>query len=518
MILKRSIIILLLIIYTSNNFFAQVLEIPEPTNISVNLMSGMAEISWKMKQPEMVDGYIIKREIFGQPNVVDGSFNTVGTVNDNTKFSYIDSGDSYGYAMPNSRVETYRLVAYKNSKSGKILYSNMSRAVSTLYLSPIEFDLCAKQNTLRWTAFNGFGNSLKSYHIYYSNTKNGEQIFLGEIPASDTSFIHTEVEPNAMYYYHIKAIGNDTLTSCSNIQVVNTEQFSDVKLLNANYASVIKKGHIEVSFTVDKTAKIKSYILLKSTKKEGKYDTILHFAAGKEIYTYIDTLRTNKNVVYYKLAAINECGYLLGESNIANNISLKARASKTEAFINNLSWNEYEDWRGGVETYIIYRKYGNGDYEKIAELPSDATNYVDNIQNFITNNTDELSSSSKFCYFVEAVEDWKNPYGIVGKSRSNKSCTHQEAVVYLPNAINPKSNVPQNREFRPVTSFVSDYKLIIYNRWGGIVFQSNDPLQAWDGRKNGGDLLMKGTYVYFLQYRSKNKEWVKRSGEINLIY
>ncbi len=519
MIFKKHIILLLLTFFTSNILFAQVLEIPEPTNISVNKESGLVELSWTMKNAEKVDGYIIKRKIFGQTNVVDGSFNTVATIANNQQFTYTDSSNSYGYSMPNSRAETYRIVSYKNTFGGKVLYSNMSRSVSTMYLSPIDFDLCKKQNKLQWTACRNYKTGVKAYKIYYTHAKNEPEVFMTELSPSDTSFVHENIKAQQKYLYHIKAVSNSGIISFSNIQKINTQEVSSIKVLNANYASVIKKGHIEVSFTVDKNAKIKSYNLLKSNNKQGKFEQIAQFEAAKqEIITYVDTLKTNKNIVYYKLAAINECGDLTAESNIANNILLKARASETEQFINNLSWNKYEDWLSGVRTYIIYRKYNNNKFEKIAELPSNITSYTDNLKDFIHSNPHKISESGKFCYFIEAIENLNNPYGIMGQSKSNKSCTYQEAVVYLPNAINPNSHLLENRTFRPITTFVSNYKLTIYNRWGGIVFQSNDPMQAWDGKKNGGDLMPRGTYVFLLQYNSKNKQTIKRTGEINLIY
>ncbi len=518
MLLLRRIIILLLTLYVHNYFFAQILEIPKITNVSVNRHSGMVEISWGMNNADEVDGYIIKRKIFGQPNVVDGSFNTIATISNNKQFRYIDSLDAYGYAMPGSRVETYRVVSYKNATADKILYSNMSKPVSTIYLSPIEFDLCKSQNTLRWTAFTGFKNNLKSYRIYYSNTLEGTLTYIGETDTAANSFIHNNVEEAKPYYYYVEAVADNTLRSLSNSQLINTKELTGIKLINADYASVIKKGNIEVSFSLDKDAEVKYYLLLKSEDKTSSYDTIARFSGGVETITYVDTLKTNKNRVFYKLVAVNKCGDIFGKSNIAGNILFKARASKNEQLINNLSWNKYENWLGGVGIYNIYRKYNNTVFEKIAELPSTSTFYADNIKDFINRNRNGVSSSGKFCYYVEAVEGSDNPHGIRGKSKSNISCTYQEAVVYLPNAINPLSMFPENRTFRPISTFASDYQLIIYDHWGGIVFKSSDPLEAWDGKNKGGNLLARGTYIYSLQYTSKNKNRVKTSGEINLIY
>ncbi len=471
MISYKRIILLLLITYFHNNFFSQVVEIPQIKNVSVNRNSGMVEIIWAMKNTDKVDGYIVKRKIFGQPNVVDGSFNTIANINNKHQLRYIDSTDAYGYAAPDQRAETYRVVAYKNDTANKVIYSNMSKSVSSIYLQPVEFDLCAKQNKLQWTAFKGYENELKAYRIYYSHEPKGKPVYVNEVSATDTFFVHENVQSDKKYYYYIKAVSEGGLFSLSNSQLIHTQEFAKTSIMNANHASVIKKGHIEVSFTVDKNSKTKSYMLLRLISEKGVYDTIAHFKGGVENITYVDTLKTNKNIVYYKLLAINECNDVFAKSNIAHNILLKARASETEQFINNLTWNKCDYWLGGVAAYIVYRRYESMIFKKIAELPSNTTSYVDDVKKYIDTHGSGLSSDGKFCYYIEAIEGTDNPHGITSRSKSNKSCTYQESVVYLPNAINPNSSAVENRTFRPVSSFVSNYQLIIYDRWGGIVFK-----------------------------------------------
>ena len=117
-----------------------------------------------------------------------------------------------------------------------------------------------------------------------------------------------------------------------------------------------------------------------------------------------------------------------------------------------------------------------------------------------------------------ATEANGNPYNITGTSKSNISCAHQKAVVWIPNAFNPKSAKEENRTFKPVASFVSDYKLIIYDRNGSIIFKSNNPLEGWNGTSGNGNLMKQGTYIYLLKYRSKNRQLIEKSGQINLVY
>jgi len=515
---KKLLILAILAILYVNKSFSQTLEIPVITNVTVDKATQQALISWSMSDPAAVDGYIIKRQIFGQAGVVEGSFNTVETINNPNQFSYLDISVAYGASLPGSGIENYRVASFKDFGGGNIVFSNMSEPVSSIYLSPIEFDLCLEQNTLHWTAYNGFGTNLTGYTIYYSNTLTGATTLLGQVGATDTTFIHVQIEANTLYYYYVEAASSDGLVSNSNSQQITTTMPAIPQIMNADYANVELYEQVDLSFSVDENAEVNAYLLLKSDSLNGSYDTIASYPRGTSTITHSDFLKTNQKVAYYKVLAINTCGLPSRESNVANNIVLEAYPDEANRFTNLLNWNPYEDWLGGVAGYTVYRSIDGSAFEQIASLGANETSYSDDVTDFVQPEYAGEASKGHFCYYAEATEGAGNPYGVSGLSKSNISCAHQEAIVHLPNAFNPKSNFEENRTFKPVASFASDYQLIIYNRWGEIVFQSSDPLNGWDGRKNGGNLLMKGTYVFRLQYRTKNNELIKKSGQINLVY
>lgn len=64
---------------------------------------------------------------------------------------------------------------------------------------------------------------------------------------------------------------------------------------------------------------------------------------------------------------------------------------------------------------------------------------------------------------------------------------------------------------------VTDYTLLIFNRWGQVVFESSDPEQAWDGTRNGVPQNM-DMYVYRMVFRyPEQTEVQKREGSFSLI-
>ncbi|WP_268121639.1 gliding motility-associated C-terminal domain-containing protein [Roseivirga pacifica] len=70
--------------------------------------------------------------------------------------------------------------------------------------------------------------------------------------------------------------------------------------------------------------------------------------------------------------------------------------------------------------------------------------------------------------------------------------------IYMPNAFSPNGdNV--NDEFKPVADCAVVYSIQIFNRWGSVVFASEDITRGWDGTFEGGD-APNGKYSYVIFY------------------
>lgn len=76
--------------------------------------------------------------------------------------------------------------------------------------------------------------------------------------------------------------------------------------------------------------------------------------------------------------------------------------------------------------------------------------------------------------------------------------------IVAPNAFRPGSLIAENKDFHVLSFFITDdFEVFIYNRWGELVYQSNDRYFKWNGGYNGaGQLLPSGTYAYVIRYVS----------------
>ncbi len=69
--------------------------------------------------------------------------------------------------------------------------------------------------------------------------------------------------------------------------------------------------------------------------------------------------------------------------------------------------------------------------------------------------------------------------------------------LYFPNAFRPESSIPENAVFKVVgnVSALGGFVLQVFDRWGGMVFESENPAIGWDGNYNGEPVPI-GTYVW----------------------
>ncbi|MEM7572167.1 MAG: gliding motility-associated C-terminal domain-containing protein [Bacteroidota bacterium] len=107
------------------------------------------------------------------------------------------------------------------------------------------------------------------------------------------------------------------------------------------------------------------------------------------------------------------------------------------------------------------------------------------------------------CYFVTAYDANNNESML-----SNEVCVVNCPLYELPNAFTPNGD-GQNELFVPrVNCFIERVEMEIFNRWGQVVHQTEDPQINWDGTNLSGQRLASGTYYYSCQIFERRLEGV----------
>lgn len=98
------------------------------------------------------------------------------------------------------------------------------------------------------------------------------------------------------------------------------------------------------------------------------------------------------------------------------------------------------------------------------------------------------------CYTVTSIDSVGNE-----SIFSNIVCVDNCPVYELPNTFTPNGD-GFNDTFRPFPfCFIDRIDLKIFNRWGQLVFESDDPNINWNGRNFSGSELAEGVYYYSCQ-------------------
>ena len=91
-----------------------------------------------------------------------------------------------------------------------------------------------------------------------------------------------------------------------------------------------------------------------------------------------------------------------------------------------------------------------------------------------------------------------------------------EVHIEMPNVFTPNED-GTNDTYQPVSiQGVNHYHLVILNRWGEIMFETNDSTQGWDGQFNGMN-CSSGTYFWRVEYSDLDNSENLKNGFLTLV-
>ncbi|MBQ4399056.1 MAG: gliding motility-associated C-terminal domain-containing protein [Bacteroidales bacterium] len=214
------------------------------------------------------------------------------------------------------------------------------------------------------------------------------------------------------------------------------------------------------------------------------------------VYEGADTTFLDANVnlaeassLLYKVEMCDAHQQLIGTSVTASAVLLSINGNNNEA---NLSWTEAVPWL--VDSSQVFKEDGNR-FVYIASVAGMA--YTDT----------DVESDETYRYYVRTfghytLEGIMRPlvnYSAIKTVRIGHEEPVEEFSYTLPNVITPNGD-GFNDVFEPkVTglSLITGAKTVIFNRWGNILWDTDDPLIQWDGKSKQTKMdCPPGTYFY----------------------
>lgn len=92
-----------------------------------------------------------------------------------------------------------------------------------------------------------------------------------------------------------------------------------------------------------------------------------------------------------------------------------------------------------------------------------------------------------------------------------------DGALFVPNTFTPNGN-GNNDKFTAYGEGITDFHLLIFDRWGQLICETTDIVNGWDGTYKGNTVQI-DTYVYQIEYRSTctGGALVRRYGHVNVI-
>jgi gliding motility-associated-like protein len=486
--------------YTSNivtDLFEDMItpDIPTINHVSIDTSLNAVQLSWNQNYQPDTYGYVIYTL---DANGFVVPIDTVWGIS-NTTYTHFTNVDLEAL--------TYTVAAFDSCETSTVPPTFQTSAKALLNTSMFlnsNLNICAKQVTLDWSAYIGWPG-IDHYEVY--GRKQGET-WSNFGSTTNTSFV-VDVDEATTYCFVVEGFSSNGNTAFSNktciyIAVPGQPAYNYLQVATVDMEAVRLTHYVDVSVNI-------AEISIQREESNGNFIEIARVPVTGGTISYVDTDVDVQDESYtYRVQVIDSC-FSFGEiSNEARTILLRTQMDDV-AKIMHLSWNPYHEFDGAILGYNVYRGV-NG----IFSGPPIAT--VPNGQYFYEDDVNDVISTGRICYKVEAIEAI-NTYGFSELSMSNEACNVLPPLIYIPNTFTPDGN-EINNIFIPVISDFdpSDYEFVVFNRWGQPMFRTTDPQVGWDGMVNEtGQMAATGTYLYMVILTDGNGLEIIKRGHVNLL-
>ena len=468
-------------------------RIPEPPTLrSIRVVDDEVILNWDPSPSPETESYVVYRQ------TAQGT-TPIATV-PATQLSYADPD-----ADAQDGIERYFITAVDACGSNSLFQYEYE----TLFLTTAAPDSCSGSVLLQGSGgpVNGELFGWSEIELFVS-VNGGPYNAAGTYPATGT-FTYDEAndgENLCFYYETIQDNGARSRSSVSCVEVNILQPIREIFLLGVS----VDGDSYTINWTWDATARFTgaSVIRIGPEGNEVNIELALGSLPGNDMARFTDTsVNVNTAGYRYRIEAGDECGNQVASNELAPIFLQGVRTNQSYQ----LEWSPYASPYLTDVRYRLIRQSDSGDLEVSSGSATTAEDRFD------PSDPDQQNQ----CYYVVAEVTLTLPDGTTTTTsvRSNVFCPPPaELAVYVPNAIHPGSIYEENQQLRPYLGpfQVTDYQLQVFDRWGGLLFQSQEITQGWDGTL-AGDPLPSGTYYYYIYFTTPQGRERALRGTVNVL-
>ena len=345
--------------------------------------------------------------------------------------------------------------------------------------------------------------------------REGYQLIATLNDISATSYIDHDLAQGMAYEYRVLAQFHDeTKGIVSEAACVELKNDSPLMTHVCNDSIDLVSGHVVTCWAKPKEID-EQYVAPFSYTLTRTLDGVTSVVYEGADTTFLDT---NLNLaeaatLIYKVRMRDANQQTMGESATASAVMLAANGTFNDA---RLSWTESVPWL--VDSTQIFKQVDNH-FVRVAS-----------VTDFEFTDTD-VESDVTYRYYVRTfghytLEGIMRPlvnYSAIKAVRIGHEEPTEDFSYKLPNVFTPNGDT-YNDIFEPMVTgldLIVSAKTVIFNRWGNILWDSDDPLIQWDGKNKNTKLdCPPGTYFYITEiiYMGEaGEENLRLQGSITII-
>lgn len=477
---------------------------PQIENVTVS--GNAVDINWLPSTSPEASAYVIYYDN-------GAGFTPIDTVQNSNAYTHQEDPTNANFIFPNPSTQTERYTVASIDVCGE--GGTFNSVPHRTMLLNAETMSCSNSVSLNWNAYEGWINGIDHYQIYGSINGGPQSVLNYFISPGSESYTYINDMPNVNELcFQVKAFRyGDLIESASNDTCINLSAASGntPEYLYIRNVTVLDNGSVDLTYYADNSVYTEAIKYANGNSQDNITVFDSEFVGGtlpaSNLYNHL-TSETINRALYYSIEVEDSCGAAYS-SGTARTIYLQGKADGNQT--NYLNWTGYGNHYASVNEYDIYRQTPDGTFILIGT--NDATNvqFTDDVQ-FV-----ESNANGQVCYKIEATVTMAYPALMREQviSSSNIVCISQPARISVPNAFAPEGI---NNVFLPYVLNIdpSFYKMIVFNRWGGVVFETNNPNEGWDGNYQGR-IAQEGVYMYNFTYAGVDGKEKQKKGSVILL-
>jgi gliding motility-associated-like protein len=315
------------------------------------------------------------------------------------------------------------------------------------------------------------------------------------------------------YKYFMRAVNqcskegppSDTLGTFEQLKFIPDQQ----KLITA---TVYEKNKVLISWPKTYEKDFARYLIYKTEASQQDYQLIKTYTTITDTVFIDSDLDVQQYSYCYHVIMKDTCDNYGPNGLEACTILLKG---SSKPYTHQINWTSYDYWESGTSNYEIMRQGNESPFVKSILATPDDTSFSD---------ADLDVKSGIFAYSVIANQQGSPTYytgspRIVegyAQSQSNTIELMQKPMVYIPNAFTPNGDgVNETWNIRDL--YVKDYHLIVYNKWGQLIFKTDKKNNKWTGTSEDGEYEPTDVYIYKLVYTGYDESKTVLQGNVTIL-